>query len=101
MHRKSSKHGHGRGGEHNIDVVRRSRIPRFGRLTAAGKALQLAALKAQLRRLEGQAAAGQLDPKLEQRMAHLQDVIAFKSVEEGPTLFEGLQERGLTLEPPE
>ncbi len=106
MRGKPGDRGHGRvherGRRHHTGITRCHPVRQPGGLNAAGKALQLVALKEELRRLEQQAQAVEgPDPELELRMAHLQDIIAFESVEVGPTLFEGLRERGLALDPPE
>ncbi len=102
MQQKSRGHGHGPRHEqgHRSDPTRRQPV-RSGRLNETQKALQLAALKAELHQLERLSRTVPADPRLKQRMAHLQDIIAFESVDQGPTLFEGLQERGVALDPPE
>ena len=60
-------------------------------------------LEEDLRRLAGREAAfGTYQGCTpEERVAHLEDILAFESVESGVSLFEGLQEHGLNLPRPE
>jgi hypothetical protein len=60
-------------------------------------------LESELQRLAGGEAVFKPAPGLspEAREADLEDVLAFESVGSGPSLFEGLLERGLDLPPPE
>ena len=64
---------------------------------------RIAELEERLRNLGGGDAEFWASPNLapETRQSDLEDIVAFESVEEGTSLFDGLQEHGLKLPPPE
>jgi hypothetical protein len=69
----------------------------------AGRSLRIEELESQLQDLAGGEAVFKPAPGLspEAREMELEDILAFESIGSGPSLFQGLQERGVDLPPPE